>query len=453
MSNVQDFTKGKIGKAIIMFYFPMFVTNMLQQFYTFADTAIVGNGLGDNALAAVGNMASLTFLIIGFSVGLSIGFSTLVAQHFGAKNEKKLKEAIASSIELAVVITVVLTLLSNLFLKRALIILRTDSAIINDSLVYGRIIFGGLFSAIAYNLSSAILRAFGDSKTPLKAIVFSSVLNIALDYFLIYIVGTGVEGAAFATVFSQVVSSFICIKKITTIEYAKLSQSDFKFDIETYLRLLKNGVPMAIMNSITAVGCMVVQYFVNGFGVIYTAAYSACSRYNNLFMNPAFTAGHAMSAFTSQNYGAKEFDRIKSGLKVCLVIVFAAYIILGSVLYIFAEPLAGVFLDSKEAIALTVQYLRITSIGIIAVDVMFVFRNGVQAMEYPLVPMISGVLEMALRIGAIVVLSKTLGFKATAFAEVAAWSGALLLNMLSFFIYLSKEIHIKNLNNNIKFGC
>lgn len=439
MSNVQDFTKGEIGKTILKFYFPLFVTNMLQQFYTFVDTAIVGNGLGDNALAAVGNMASLTFLIIGFSVGLSIGFSTIVAQFFGAKEYDKLKQAIACSVKLAIIIVIVLTLFSNIFLGKALTILRTDEIIFSDSLLYGHIIFGGLFASISYNLSSAILRAFGDSKTPLKAIIVSSVLNILLDYLLIFVVGTGVEGAAYATVFSQIVSSLLCINKIRAIEYAKLTKSDFALNTYMYLKLLKNGIPMAIMNSITAVGCMVVQYFVNGFGVIYTAAYSACSRYNNLFMNPAFTAGHAMSAFTSQNYGAKEYKRIREGLKVCLTIVTAAYILLGGLMYFFAGELADIFLDSNEAIQLCVNYLHITAIGIIAVDVMFVFRNGVQAMEYPFIPMISGVFEMALRISVIVIFSSIIGFNATAYAEVAAWVGALLMNMIAFIVYLSKE--------------
>lgn len=439
MGNVQDFTKGNIGKTILMFYFPMFATNMLQQFYSFADTAIVGNGLGDNALAAVGNMSSITFLIIGFSMGLSIGFSTLIAQHFGAKNYEKLKEALVSSIQLAVAIVVILTALSVMFIDKALILLRTDPKIMQDSILYGRIIFIGLFSSIGYNLSAAILRAFGDSKTPLRAIITSSILNIGLDYLFIYVVKTGVEGAAIATVFSQMVSSLICINRIRKIEYAKFTLADFKLNILVYLRLLKNGIPMAIMNSITAVGCMVVQYFVNGFGVVYTAAYSACIKYTNLFMNPAFTAGNAMSAFTSQNYGAKDFKRIKEGFKVCSIIVLISYLSLGAVMYIFASPLADIFLDSAEGVALASTYLRICAIGIISVDFMFVCRSAVQAMEYPLVPMISGIAEMALRIGVIIFFSTTVGFAATAYAELAAWTGALLLNLLAFITYLSRE--------------
>lgn len=440
MDTVRDFTKGNIIKIILGFYFPMFATNMLQQLYTFADTAVVGNGLGDNALAAVGNMGSLTFLIIGFSLGLSIGFSVLIAQYFGAKDYRGLKQVLASSLVLAAIITIVLTILSNLFLKDILVFLRTDELIIEESLLYGHIIFGGLFASVAYNLSAAILRAFGDSKTPLKAIIVSSIINIILDCVAIFVLKTGVEGAAIATVFSQIISAAICIRTICKIEYAKLSKEDFSVNLGMYFNLLKNGVPMAVMNSITAIGCMVVQFFVNGYGVIYTAAYSACVRYINLFMTPACTAGHAMSAYTSQNYGAKEYNRIRRGLFVCLGIAITAYVILGLVMVEFARPLADIFLNSEEAIGLTVQFLHITGVCIFAVDCLFVFRSGVQAMGYPLVPMLSGIAEMALRIGAIVILSGVIGFRATAYAEVSAWTGALLMNMTAFIVILAKKL-------------
>lgn len=439
MKTVRDFTTGNISKIIISFYVPMFFTNMLQQVYNFADTAIVGNGLGDNALAAVGNMGSLTFAVIGFSLGLSIGFSVLIAQYFGAKEYEKLKESIAASVLLSVLLTIFLTLFSNIFLKTTLEFLQTEEEIMADSLLYGHIIFWGLFATIAYNMSSSILRAFGDSETPLIAIVISTVLNIILDYLAIFIWKTGVEGAAMATVFSQAISSLICIRKITKIFYARFETRHFLTSIQLYLQLLKNGIPMAIMNSITAVGCMVVQYFVNGFGVMYTAAYSACVKYLNVAMNPAYTAGHAMQAFTSQNYGAKRFDRIQKAMFTCLGIVLFFYVLFGGAMFFFARPLADVFLESEKAIQLTIQFLKISGITIFIVDVMFIFRMGTQAMEYSFIPMMSGVAEMFLRIGTIVLFASSIGFKATAFAEVAAWTGALLINGIAFFYYLSKE--------------
>jgi len=432
-SQVSDFTKGNPTRLILGFFWPLLLTSMLQQLYNFVDTLIVGNGLGDNALAAVGNMGSLFFLIVGFSLGLSNGFGVMIAQSFGAKEYDRLRRNIAATIKLAIIIAVLLTAVGLLLLPSALRMLRTDELIMADSLTYGRFIFGGLASAIAYNVSSCMLRSLGDSKTPLVAILVSSVVNLGLDSFFIFVLHTGVEGAAIATVISQVISSLICIRRLRRIEQIRLSRKDFHNERSLYTGLLKNGLPMAFMNSITAIGCMVVQFFVNGYGVAYISAYSVCGKYNNLFMNPAFTVGNAMSAYTSQNYGAKEYQRIREGLRVCLRVAMAAYILLGSVMVFFSHQLATLMLDGEEAIQLAEMYLPLTGAGLIFVDVLFVFRSAVQGMGFPVLPMFSGLLEMVLRIVTIAVFMGSIGFRATAYAELAAWSGAMLMNMIVYY--------------------
>ncbi len=443
MDGVNDYTKGNIRKPILGFFFPMLMTNMLQQLYSFVDTAIVGKGLGDNALASVGNMSSLSFLVIGFSIGLANGFSVLIAQSFGEKNFDKLRHNLAAAIKLAVIITVVLTVSSLMLLKNALAWMNTDKQLLKDSLLYGYIIFGGLVASIAYNMSAGVLRAFGDSKTPLKAIIASSVLNIVLDIFFIFVLKTGVEGAAIATVFSQIISASICIIKIRTIEFAKLSKEDYSNSFSVYYTLLKNGIPMAFMNSITAIGCMVVQSNVNSLGVDYTAAYSACSKYLNLFMQPACTAGYTMSAFTGQNSGAGRFDRVKSGLNVCLSIAFISYILLGSCMVFGSRFLAGIFLTGERPIQLAAMFLPICGFAIVAVDCLFVIRSGVQGMGYPFIPMLSGIVEMVIRVAVIVLLVGRIGFVATAIAEVGAWTGALVLNSVAFVRILSSKLKEK----------
>ena len=186
MAHTLDLTKGDPKKLILRFFFPLLMTNTLQQLYSFADTAIVGKGLGDDSLAAVGNMSSLCFLIIGFSMGLSNGFSILIAQSFGEKDYGKLRRTLAASIRLAVMITALLTFLSMMFLRTILTIMRTDPSIINESLSYGYILFGGLFATVGYNMSAGVLRALGDSKTPLKAIIISSIMNITLNSVFIF---------------------------------------------------------------------------------------------------------------------------------------------------------------------------------------------------------------------------------------------------------------------------
>ena len=438
MAKTNDMTQGRVSKILISFFLPMLLTNMLQQIYNFADTAIVGKGLGDNALAAVGNMSSLTFLIIGFSMGMGNGFAVIIAQKYGAKDMKALRSSLASTIKLAVIITAVLTAVSLIFLRPVMVLMQTSDTIIEDSLSYGYIIFGGLAATIAYNMSAGILRAMGDSRTPFTAIIISSVMNIILDIVCIFVLGTGVEGAAAATVISTFFSAAVCMIRISRISELKLSREDFRTDIQMDMLLIKNGLPMALMNSITAVGCVVVQYFVNGLGVVYSSAYSACSKYINIFMIPGLTAGHAMAAFAGQNHGAGRTDRIKDGIKVCIKISLAAYALLGSVMVFFPRGLAFIMLNDEATISLAVEFLPICGAMLFAVDLLFVFRNCVQGMGKPFMPMISGILEMVLRILVIILFIDKLGFTATAIAEVSAWLGALILNAMAYFISIRK---------------
>ncbi|MBQ9946779.1 MAG: MATE family efflux transporter, partial [Oscillospiraceae bacterium] len=350
MAQVYDLTQGKVSKLILSFYFPMLFTNLLQQIYNIADTAIVGKGLGDNAVAAVGNMGSLTFLIVGFSVGLTNGFSVSIAHSYGRKDMDELRKCIASSVVLSGLITVVLTVVSIVFLDELLLLLDTSSEIMSDSLLYGYILFGGLVCTIFYNMCSAVLRALGDSKTPLIAIIVSSIVNVGLNYITIFFMGMGVDGPAYATIISQLISALICFARLRRVDIIRLRRSDFNIDFGMYRELIRNGIAMALMNSVTAVGSMVVQFFVNGLGLAYTSAFSVCMRYLNLFIDPACTAGFTMSAFTSQNYGAEKFGRIREGLRVCLLIAFVSYLIFGTVLVFLPETIAGFMLNEESTI-------------------------------------------------------------------------------------------------------
>ncbi len=436
---VNDLTQGKVSRQILGLFFPMLLTNMLQQMYNIVDTIIVGKGISDNALAAVGNMSSMTFLIFGFSMGLANGFSVIIAQYFGAKDYTQLRRSVASSIILSGTIGLLLTVLSIVGLEPILHLLRTDSAILHDGLTYGYLMFGGLLATVAYNLCSCILRALGDSKTPFVAIILSTIVNITLDCVFVFVLKMGVAGAAIATIIAQIVSVAVCMYKLCRIEILALHREDFRSGVAIFGLLLKNGLPMAFMNSVTAVGCMVVQYFVNGLGVLYTTAYSACSKYINLFMQPACTAGHTMTAFVSQNYGAKDFKRIRKGLHVGLAIAGITYATLGMLMVIIPHQLAGLILSGADSIEITVPFLRVCGVFIFGVDFLFIFRNACQGLAKPVIPMISGILEMVLRIGVIAMFINRTGFIATAYAEVAAWLGALLLNFIAYRYYYAKE--------------
>ena len=444
MTKTYDLTKGKSSKLIISFFFPMLLTNMLQQVYSIADTAIVGKGLGDNALAAVGNISSLTFLIIGFSMGLSNGFNVLTAQSFGASDYKQLRRYLGAAIRLCIFIAAALTALSVFFLKDVLVLLQTDESIMDDSLSYGLVIFSGLSTALLYNMCSGILRALGDSKTPLIAIIISTIVNILLDSCFIFVFKTGVWGAAAATIMSQVLSSAVCFYKLRKIEFLRLSRSDFGFSLRLDGLLLKNGIPMALMNSITAIGCMTVQYFVNGLGVAYTSAFSACSRFINMFMQPACTAGYTMSAFASQNYGAKKYNRIKEGMCVCIIIASVSYFILGSIMVFAPQFLGNILLDGDEPINIAAGYFKLCGAALFTVDFLFVFRSCVQGLGRPLIPMLSGIVEMVMRVGVIIIFIKRAGFMATSFAEIAAWTGALTMNVCAYFYITHKKLGMRS---------
>ena len=435
----NNLTEGKVSRVFLGFFFPMLFTNLLQQLYTFADAAIVGKGLGDNAFAAVGNMSALTLLIIGFAQGITNGFSVIVAQHFGSRDMHALRKSVAEAIKLSFVLSFILTAISLFFLKIVLNIMRTDTVILKESLVYGYIIFCGLMVTMAYNLCSCILRALGDSKTPFLAIMISSILNILLDCLCIFVLKMGVGGAAIATVLAQLISVIICVYRLRKTECVHLTRDDFKRDFLLSLELLKNGVPMACMNSVTAVGCMIVQSHVNALGVAYTSAYSACNKYVNLFMLPSVTAGFSISAFTSQNYGAKKYGRIKLGVRVGVMIGLISYLVLGSSMVLFPETLAKLLLNGQQPIELAVKFLRISGSMFFTLNFLFIYRSTVQGMGKPFIPMCSGLLEMGMRILVIMLFIHRIGFEATAYAEVVAWIGAFGLNFVAYLTVMRKK--------------
>lgn len=432
MTQTGNLTTGKVPDVLLRFFFPMLFTNLLQQIYTFADTVIVGKGLGDDALAAVGNMSVLILLIVGFLQGIANGFSVIIGQCCGSENRSELHQSVAASIKLSGLLSILLTVLSVTMLPAALRAMQTSEQILQDSLQYGYILFGGLVITMAYHLCSCILRALGDSRTPFLAIVISSALNILLDSLFIFIVKTGAEGAAVATVFSQAVSTLICILRIRQSGSLRLTSDDFKSRLSLSLALIKNGVPMACMNSVTAAGCIIVQSYVNTLGVVYTSAYSVCTKYVNLFMLPSLTAGFAISAFTSQNYGARKYARIREGVRVGLIIGLVSYVLCGAIMVCMPETLAGIMLNGAQPIALASGFLRICGSMFFVLNFLFIFRSAVQGMGKPLIPMCSGILEMLLRVLIIVLFLPRISFQATACAEVAAWAGALALNIAAY---------------------
>jgi len=432
----MDFTKGPITKSLLSFFFSMLLANILQQFYSFADMVIIGKGLGDTAVAAVGNFTTFSFFVTGFAMGVTNGFSVVISQVYGEKDFAALHRAAASSVKLCALSALILTGIGLWCLHPVLQLMQTEQMLIRDCLSYGYICFGGLAITIFYNLLSAVLRAAGDSRTPLLAIAVSSGVNIGLDLLLLYGFDTGVAGPALATVMAQLVSVAICGGRLYKMDEFRLGKCDFICDRKLEWELLRNGVPMALMNVVTSVGCIFVQGCINGYGVAYTSAYSVCNKYLNLFMLPGITLGFVVSAFSGQNFGAGKFGRIRGGMRAAGVAAFASSLILGATLFFFSESLAELMLAGQEAVGYTSLFLKFLGVFLVLLNLLFVFRSCVQGMGKPVAPMCSGIAEMAVRIGVIFWGLPVLGFAAAVYAEGAAWAGALALNLAAYLFCL-----------------
>lgn len=433
-----DFTHGKMRELIIRYFFPLLISNILQQFYSFVDMAIIGKGINDNAVASVGNFLSLSFLLTGFIMGITNGFAVNIAHEYGRRDYSCLKKYFTTSILMCLILSFFLSVIGVLFLKPMLNLMKTDTLLMRSCLDYGYIIFGSLLVTVFYNLISSILRVLGDSKTPLIAIGIASIINIVLDLITIYILQSGVTGPAIATVVAQFFAVLICYIRLRNYKELAVTKADFCYEKQFSLDLLKNGLPMALMNSITSIGTIFVQSCVNGFGVTYTTAYSTGNKYLNLLMLPGITLGFTASAFSGQNFGAKKYERIKDGIKISGIIGLAFVILTSPCIFIFSEHLAELIVSEADTITNASVYLKLLSVLIILLDFLFIFRSSVQGMGKPLIPMISGIIEMILRIIFIYFGLPKFGFSATIYAEGAAWIGALTLNYIAYRCYINR---------------
>ncbi len=332
---VRDMTSENPTKLILSFSIPLLIGNVFQQLYSMVDTIVVGRYLGVQALAAVGATGSLSFLVLGFINGITSGFSVLVAQSFGAGDEKRMRHFVAMSVYLGLIVSAVLTLSTILLTRDILNLMQTPEDIIDTSEVYIKIIFAGILATMFYNLLAGVLRALGDSKTPLYFLILSSILNIGLDLFFVINMKSGVPGVAYATVISQAVSAIACLfymaVKFPILHFHK---EELKFSLLSAARLFQVGIPMALQFSITAIGTMVLQSAINGLGSTVVGAYTAASKAEQLAVQPMITFGTTMATYVGQNLGAGRMDRIREGVKKCIMIS-CIFSILGSLLVVF----------------------------------------------------------------------------------------------------------------------
>ena len=438
----KDMTQGSPMKLILGFSIPLLFGLLFQQFYSMVDTIIVGHYLGVDALAAVGATGSVNFLIIGFCMGICNGFAIPVAQEFGAGNEKNLRKYVTNGVRLAVVFAVVMTIVVVLLCRPILRLMQTPENIIDASYSYIVIIFIGIPVTYLYNMTSAIIRSLGDSRTPVIFLTLAAILNIGLDLLCIIVFHWGVAGAAIATVASQAVAGICCFlfmrKKFAILQ---MSRDDWMKDRNFMGKLCSMGLPMGLQYSITAIGSVILQSAVNSIGSDAVATVTAGGKLSMFLMCPFDAMGSTMATYGGQNVGAGKFDRIGKGLKSCVLLGAAYSAIALGVVVLFGRSLLLLFLDSGETAILenAKWYVTMNVCFYFALALVNIVRFLIQGMGYSRLAVFAGMFEMVARGLAGFVLVPYFGFTAVGFANPLAWIFADIF-LIPAYIFVRKDI-------------
>lgn len=445
-SGTTDLTVGKPLFQILRFALPLVLGTLFQQLYSFADTVIVGRCLGTDALGAVGTTYSLNFLILGFVQGACVGFGIPVAETFGAKDKGGLRKYLFNGALLCVVLSVVFTIFTTLMAGPLLQLIHTPEELYADAVLYIRIIFLGIPATVLYNYASSVLRAMGDSQHPFYFLLAASVLNIGLDYLLIVSMGMGVDGAALATVLSQLLSGGLCAFWFFT---RTAKQEELTFRGQSSLlsaghckRLAYIGFPMGFEYSVSAIGAVIMQDAINLLGSTAVAAQTAGEKIRQMFTLPMESVGMAMATYVGQNHGAHRTDRIKQGIKDGCTIQLT-YCVAAWVVIFFVKPYAvGLVLgDADPAVtAGAIQYLAIMSMLFCFHGLLMIFRNTLQGLGYSVQAIISGVGELIGRsLGGLLAVKTGLGYVGICLSNPFAWGLAMLYCMFMVRRMLKRE--------------
>jgi len=434
-------TEGSPWRLLLLFSLPLMAGNIFQQMYTVVDTAVVGKVLGVDALAALGAVDWLNWLTLGAIQGFTQGFSILMAQRFGAGDYSKLRQTVANSIILAVLCAAVLTGASQALAGTAVDLLQTPQEIRPISMAYLRILFGGLPIVMAYNLAASILRALGDSRTPLAAMIAASLTNIALDLLFVMGFHWGVQGAAVATLMAQCLAAGVCIWRLSRMAVLRLSREDWTPSAPLCGRLMWLGSPMAFQNTVIAVGGMIIQTIVNGFGVAFIAGYTAANKLYGILEVAATSYGYAMTTYAGQNLGAGKVRRISQGIRAGVVIALATSVVISVLMLVFGRFILSCFLPAGseaggEALDVGYRYLSLMSLCLPVLYLLHVTRSCVQGLGNTMLPMASGMAEFAMRTGGALMLPPVIGEAGVMVAEVLAWFGADLILVPSYFFVM-----------------
>ncbi|SCX14057.1 putative efflux protein, MATE family [Lachnospiraceae bacterium YSD2013] len=413
-NNTLNMTTGNPLKLIIKFAIPMLVGNIFQQLYNLADSIIVGRIIGKDALAAVGATGSVTFLFFALCNGIGNGGGIVTSQFFGQGDDKSVKKCITNTGFIMLIVPIIIGGLGLLLSHPLLVLLKTPEDIMADSLIYLRIMCVGTIFVSLYNFISSILRALGDSRTPLYFLIFSCILNVGLDFFFILVLNTGVWGAAIATVIAQLLSGGLCIlHSFRHNPYFKLAKEDFEYDKNIVYKTIRLGVPLSLQFSMISISCMALQAVINSFGPVAVAASTAISRIEQVIHQPYQTVGATLSTYTGQNYGARELERVKIGHRLGLIIVAVFSVLMLPIMQFFGSNIVAIFVDDADVIAMGGRAIQISSLFYIFLGVIYSIRGVLGGLGDAFFSLLNGIVEVIGRF--------TVPFILTAIPAIGLW--------------------------------
>lgn len=444
MEKTKNFTEGNPAKLLVFFALPLMVGNLFQQMYTLVDTIIVGQGVGVEALAALGASEWLCWLFFGLATGLTQGFSILFSQYYGAGKFEDLKKTIGNALVLSAAAVGLMIFCGQLMIVPALRLLKTPDNIFAGSELYLRILWAGIPITLLYNFTSALLRALGDSRTPLVAMVVAALVNIGLDLLFVMGFHWGIAGAAGATLFAQGCAFLACLWAMRSLDCVHICRKHAAPEKDILKRLLILGVPVMFQNTIISVGGMVVQSVVNGFGFLFVAGFTATNKLYGLLEVAATSFGYAITTYVAQNYGAGNYERIEKGIRSGIIISSVTALTISALMLIFGEAILSMFVSGDPAqtaqvLEIARHYLNIMSYFLIVLYALYVYRSGLQGLGNTVIPMLSGLAEFMMRVTAAIIFPRFLGQEGIFYAEILAWAGAAALLAVSYYVVIRRK--------------
>ncbi|MEE1199623.1 MAG: MATE family efflux transporter [Christensenellales bacterium] len=431
-------TQGSPIRLIFAVALPLMLGNVFQQMYTVIDAGIVGKNLGVNALAALGVSDWFNWLFLSAVQGLAQGFVVPMAQAFGAKDYPALRKNAGHAAVLSIFTGLLITVIAQIAIRPTLDLMGTPLLIRPMSVSYLTVLFAGLPVVMGFNLLSGILRALGNGKSPLIAMIIGSIVNIALDFLFVSGFGWGVDSAAAATVIAQFSSFLYCLLRLASIDFIRPSRNDLHLTRPMTTRLLRLGIPIMLQNAIIAIGGMILQTVVNGLGVTFIAAYTATNKLFGILETAGISFGYAMITYSGQNLGAGKLERIRRGTRNGTILSVLASLTIGFVIISAGRFLLSGFIDMKagdaaQVLDIAYEYLWFTCAALPALYILHIYRSTLQGIGNSAIPMYSGIAEFIMRVGCAILLPGFISYRGIFVAEILAWFGADLMLVAGYF--------------------